>query len=86
MPYFNFKVKSSEEVSIPNYRVVIGEGVDVFNLVVENLQDFLGELHNEGVEVLKVTQLDSLEAIPPEAQDTQPLLGQPEDPLLTSIN
>lgn len=66
MPYYSFKVKSPGEVVIPARAIAIGEGVDVFAKVVDNLPEFLTELQELGVQVLEYHQLDRLEAIQPD--------------------
>lgn len=65
MPYYSFKVRSTEEILIASRLLTIGEGVDVFNKAIDDLPEFLGELKLLGVEVLECNQLDSLEAIFP---------------------
>jgi len=75
MPYYSFKVRSSEEVLIPSCFVVLGAGIDVFNATVPNLEEFLGFLRTENVEILEVHQLDGLEAITPDPEITSALLG-----------
>lgn len=66
MPYYSFKVKSPGEVVISSRSIAIGEGVDVFSKVVDDLPGFLAELQEHGVQVLEHHQLDKLEAIQPD--------------------
>lgn len=66
MPFFSFKVRAQQEVVLPAYLLVIGEGVDVFNATVSNLEEFRQVLRQEGVEILEAHQLDALEQVPPD--------------------
>lgn len=66
MSYYSFKVKSADEVVIPARALAIGEGVDVFSKVIDDLPGFLAELQGHGVQVLEYHQLDNLEAIQPD--------------------
>lgn len=66
MPFYSFKVKSPEETIIQSRQLVIGEGIDVFNKVIDDLPSFLSELNGLGVEVVECNQLDNLEAVHPD--------------------
>jgi hypothetical protein len=68
MSYYSFKVRSPGEVVIPARAIAIGEGVDVFAKVVDDLSEFLEELQGLGVQVLEYHQLDKLEAIQPDPE------------------
>lgn len=81
MPYYSFKVRSKSELVLPKWTVVIGEGLDVFNLVIQDLPEFLTALKERGVEVLEVNQLDNFSPIPVEPAEPQ-LQNQAEVPLL----
>jgi hypothetical protein len=81
MSYYSFKVKSSEEVVIPSRALAIGEGVDVFSKVIDDLPGFLAELQKLGVQVLECHQLDKLEAIQP---DLAMIADSTEGPMLLS--
>ena len=82
MPYYSFKVKSSMELIIPSRSLSIGEGVDVFAKVIDDLPKFLAELKELEVEVIEYHQLDKLEAIQP---DLTMLAESPEVPVLVSV-
>ena len=75
MSYYSFKVRSSDEVVIPARFLAIGEGIDVFSKVVDDLPGFLTELQEHGVQVLEYHQLDKLEAIPPMLADNSAITG-----------
>jgi hypothetical protein len=64
--FYSFKVQSRDEVIIPSRLLAIGEGVDVFNKVTNDLPEFLEELQGLGVRVLEYHQLDKFEAIHPD--------------------
>lgn len=65
MAYYSFKVLSSNEVIIPEHALAIGEGIDVFSKVVDDLPKFLTLLHEHEVKVLEYHQLDNLKSIQP---------------------
>lgn len=81
MPYYSFKVRSPNEVLLPEWTVAIGEGIDVFCLIIQDLPKFQGALKEHGIEILEVHQLDNLSPIPAESPDPQ-LQDQTEVPLL----
>lgn len=66
MPFYSFKVKSLEETLIPSRQLAIGEGIDVFNKVINDLPNFLSELSSLGVEVIECNQLDDLKGVQPD--------------------
>ena len=65
MVYYSFKVLSSNEVVIPEQALVIGEGIDVFSRIIDDLSGFLTLLREHGVRVLEYYQLDNLEPSKP---------------------
>jgi hypothetical protein len=66
MAYYSFKVLSQQEVVLPTYFLALGEGIDVFNASVNDLEKFSQELFQNGVKILEVHQLDDLEQVPSE--------------------
>lgn len=64
MAFYSFRTHSAQDVVIPSHLVTIGEGFDVFNTVVTDLDEFMHRLGAEGVKVLEVIQLDVLEQVP----------------------
>ena len=64
MSFFSFKVQSKDEVVIPSRALTIGDGIDVFSRVVDDLNEFLNELERLEVKVLEYHRLDELEASP----------------------
>ena len=66
MPFYSFKVQSKDEVLIPSRTLVIGEGIDVFNKVVDDLPEFLRELECLEVRVLEYHRLDEIHPLPPQ--------------------
>lgn len=63
--FYSFKVQSKDEVIIPSRSLVIGEGVDVFNKIVDDLSEFLSELECLEVRVLEYHRLDEIAPLPP---------------------
>jgi len=76
MPFYSFKVRSQGEVVLPTYMLALGEGVDVFNATVNDLDEFKQSLLLEGVEVLEVNQLDALDQVPPDPAVQAALSGR----------
>jgi hypothetical protein len=66
MPFYSFRVQSKDEVIIPSRSLAIGEGIDVFSRVVDDLNEFLSELQGLEVKVLEYHRLDELEAVQPD--------------------
>lgn len=81
MAYYSFKVRSSNEVILPEWTVAIGEGIDAFCLVIQDLPKFQADLKEHSVEILEVNQLDNFSPIPAGPLDPQ-LQDQTEVPLL----
>ena len=65
MSFYSFKVQAEDDVILPRYFLAIGEGFDVFNLVVDNYDQFVEELRANGVRVVESFRLDEHEEIPP---------------------
>jgi hypothetical protein len=66
MPFYSFKVRSKDEVLIHSRSLVIGEGVDVFNKVIDDLPEFLRELECLEVRVLEYHRLDEVAQLSPQ--------------------
>jgi len=81
MAYYSFKVKSQSEILLPEWTVAIGEGIDAFCLVVQDLPKFEAALKEHNVEILEINQLDKFSPIPVEPLDPQ-LQDQTEVPFL----
>lgn len=81
MPYYSFKVRSPNEVILPEWLVTIGEGIDAFCLVVQDLPKFQADLEEHDVEILEVNQLDSFSPVPEGPAEPQ-FQDQTEVPLL----
>jgi hypothetical protein len=61
--YYSFVVRASQPVGITDPFVLLDKGRTVFNAAVKNLNSFLEELKDEGVEVLQVNRLDQSEPL-----------------------
>lgn len=79
MARYSFVVASKDEVVLPQYGLAIGEGIDVFNLTVEDLSGFLRELWENQVIVKEINSLD--EVVPPQVE-CELKLESPEEPKL----
>lgn len=66
MPFYSFKVQSKDEVVITSRMLAIGEGIDVFNKVIDDLPEFLKELEYLDVKVIEYHRLDGLEPVQPD--------------------
>ena len=63
--FFSFRVIAPDVVVLPEHFLALDEGVQVFNLMVNDLDTFLGQLRACGVKVLNTYHLDEHEEIPP---------------------
>jgi hypothetical protein len=66
MPFYSFKVQSKDEILIQSRTLVIGEGIDVFNKIIEDLPEFISELECLGIKVLEYHRLDEIPPLPPQ--------------------
>lgn len=67
MGFFSFKVTSPvDDLVIPEFMVVVGEGLNVFNLTLDDPAPLVSRLVKEGCDVLEVIRLDELERVTPE--------------------
>jgi hypothetical protein len=67
MGFYSFVALARHPVALPDPLVMLGEGINVFTAVVEDLPDFLSTLAGEDVEVKQVNALDGLDPVPAEA-------------------
>jgi len=56
--FYSFVVQCKEEIVIPEYLVTLDQGVNVFNVVVKDLDGFLRQLQEAGVMVQQVHRLE----------------------------
>lgn len=56
--FYAFVVHASEPASFPQYRLVLDPGIDVFNLLVEDLLAFEKTLAEAGVRIIQASRLD----------------------------
>jgi len=64
MAYYSFVALAQHPVTMPDPLVMLGEGVNTFTALVDDLAEFLGALKSEGVEVKQVNPLDGLDDVP----------------------
>lgn len=65
--YYSFVALAQHPVTMPDPLVMLGQGINTFTALVDNLDEFLGTLKDEGVEVKQVNALDGLDEVPAEA-------------------
>ena len=61
MAYYSFVVIAPQPLGIPSPTVLLDKGVNTFAAVVDNLEEFLKNLEDEGVVVKQVNRLDDHE-------------------------
>lgn len=66
MSYYSFVAFSRCPVSIPDPLILLGEGVNTFTAVTDDLEGLKALLEAEGVQIREVHQLDGLDPVPPE--------------------
>jgi hypothetical protein len=59
--YYSFVVTAPQPVGIPKPLLMLDKGLNVFNLLVDDLDTLLTQFKNEGVVVQKVNRLDAHE-------------------------
>lgn len=74
MAYYSFVVIARQPVGIPKPMVMLDAGVNVFTVVVDDLDTFLSRLKDEGVTVQQMNRLDVSEP------------GSPQDLLVEGAN
>lgn len=75
MGYYSFVVFAKHPVSIPDPMILLGEGVNTFTAITDDLEGLKALLENEGVAIRGVHRLDGLDPVPPDS-----LLLPGEDP------
>lgn len=79
--FLSYVVFSPEEMVFPEHFLMLGEGVNAFNLSLQDPEGFRKMLQDRGVRIVEVHRLDDHEAIQPdpgiflEAMASRPLLG-----------
>lgn len=79
--FYSFVVHSPEEMGFPEYLLMLGEGVNTFNLTLEDPAEFSAVLLEHGVKIIEANRLDDLEPVTPDPMILQeagllfPLLG-----------
>ncbi len=84
MSYYSFVAYSRYPVSIPDPLILLGEGVNTFTAVTDDLEGLKSILEAEGVEIREVHRLDGLESVSPESlllpEEVPPNILGSEDP------
>lgn len=64
MAYYSFVAFAKHPVTIPDPLVMLGEGINTFTAMTEDLEWLVKALRAEGVEIKQVNQLDGLKPVP----------------------
>lgn len=67
MGYYSFVAFAKHPVSIPDPLILLGEGLNTFTAVTDDLEGLKSLLEDEGVTIREVNQLDELDPVPPES-------------------
>jgi hypothetical protein len=68
MPYYSFKIHANEEVVLPKYWVTLGEGNNVINAQIDDLDGFKEALYAAHASLLEVNRLDEFDPIDPDPE------------------
>jgi hypothetical protein len=68
MGYYSFIVQAPGEVILEKQRVILDQGMNAFNALIDDLDVFLVLLKKEGVSVTKVNRLDMHEPVTPQPE------------------
>jgi len=80
--YYSFVVVAPQPIGITKPMLLMDTGVNVFNVVVDDLDDLLQKFKEEGVVVQKMNRLDEFE---PSAPTDLLLEGEASVPLLDEV-
>ncbi len=69
MGFYSFIVVAPEELPFPEYMVILDRGRNVFNSVVNDLDQFKASMEGHGVKILQVNRLDKFEPNEPIERD-----------------
>lgn len=61
MAYYSLVVYAPDEVTLPEYRLVLDQGVNAFNLVLDRPDEFSYALTEVGVQIKQMHSLDGQE-------------------------
>lgn len=64
MGYYSFVAFAHRPVSIPDPLILLGDGVNTFTAVTDDLEGLRLVLENEGVEIREVHRIDGLDPVP----------------------
>lgn len=67
MAHYSFVVTAPQPLGIPKPFVALDSGVNTFNAVVDDVNEFIKYLHDNGVIVNQAFRLDVFEKVPLEA-------------------
>jgi len=64
MGYYSFVAFSRHPVTITDPLILLGQGINTFTATADDVDELVGLLEDEGVDVREVNRLDTLEAVP----------------------
>ena len=74
MRYFSIVAFAKGEAELPEHRVTLDSGVNVFSIYTDDVDAVIAQLVEQGVQVQSVHALDAFESVPPPPdEDTQTL-------------
>lgn len=69
MRYFSIVAFATGELDLPEHRVSIDSGMNVFTVYVDDIDPLVGFLQDQGVTVQSVHALDEFESVPPPSNE-----------------
>lgn len=71
--FYSFKVWAADDEVFPEHFLVLGEGENIFNTSVQDIEAFRQKLASRGVRIVEEHRLDDLEEVPPVTLDLDAL-------------
>lgn len=72
MRYYSIVAVATGEAELPEHKVILGSGMNVFTLYTEDIDAVVSQLVTQGVSVQSVHALDVFESVPPPPNDEDP--------------
>jgi hypothetical protein len=84
MGFYSFIVISPDEMPLPEHRLYLDRGRNVFNALIEDIDAFKTKLSSGGVNIIQVNRLDVFEKVPRQLSELPVIESDPFDdaPLL----
>ena len=71
MRYFSIVAFATGELDLPEHKVSLDTGMNVFSVCVADIDSVVGFLQDQGVTVQSVHALDEFESVPPPPNEDQ---------------